>query len=34
MHRSGFELLLSEGVLDFFEIVNVEQTKSDGKIVQ
>ena len=32
MLTSGFELLLPEGVLDYFEITNVEQTKGDTSI--
>jgi len=32
MQTSGFELLLPLGVLDYFEIINIEQTKSDTSI--
>ena len=32
MQTSGFELLLPEGVLDYFEILKVDQSKTDTSI--
>ena len=32
MVTNGFELLLPDGVLGYFEIINVEQTKSETSI--